>query len=139
VTDDRFPMVAVHAALVVLGAALGLWGAFLVPLRLPGGVEGFAVVLALVGNAVVGLAATRLSGSLPASVMPGIGWLVTMLLTMGYLAPADEVIIPGALANDPGVGTVGAFYLFAGPVGTLIAVWLGQGFTRRAQRPKQPE
>jgi hypothetical protein len=135
--DDRFPLGAVYAALAVLGAALGLWGSFLVPLRLFGGVEGFSVLLALVGNAVVGAAAAKLSDSLPASVMPGIGWLVALLLTIGMLQPSDEAIIPSALKTDPGIGTVGALYLFAGPVGTILAVWWAQRFTRRAQRPTQ--
>jgi hypothetical protein len=139
VTEDRFPMVAVHLVLVLLGAALGLWGVFLIPLRLPGGIEGFSVLLALVGNAVVGIAATRSTGSLPAAVMPGIGWLVTLMLTVGYVTPSDEAIIPGALPADPGIGTVGAFYLFAGPVGTVLAVTFAQRFTRRAERPTQPE
>jgi hypothetical protein len=139
VTDDRFPMVAVYLALVVLGAALGLWGSFLVPLRLAGGVEGFSVLLALAGNAAVGVGAARLTGSLPASVMPGIGWLVTLLLTAGYLEPSDEVILPSALLSDPGIGTVSALYMFAGPVGTVLAVWLAQRFTRRVERPRQSE
>jgi hypothetical protein len=110
-----------------------------VPLRLPGGIEGFSVLLALVGNAVIGAGAARLSGSLPAAVMPGIGWLVTMLLTVGYLEPSDEAVIPSALVSDPGIGTVGALYLFAGPVGTIFAVWWAQRFTRRAERPRQSE
>ena len=133
------PMAAVHVALVVLGAVLGLYGAFLVPLRLPGGIEGFSVLLAIVGNAVVGAGAARMTGSLPAAVMPGIGWLVTLLLTVGYVEPGDEAIIPSALSSDPGIGTVGALYLFAGPVGTILAVWLAQRFTRAAQPPTQSE
>jgi hypothetical protein len=139
VTDEQVPTGAVYAALAVLGAVLGLFGAFLVPQRLPGGVEGFSVLLALVGNAVVGAGATRMSGSVPASVMPGIGWLVALLLTIGYLQPSDEAVIPSALASDPGIGTVGALYLFAGPVGTILAVWWAQRFTRRAEWPKQSE
>jgi hypothetical protein len=132
-------MVAVHLALVLLGAALGVWGAFLVPLRLPGGVEGLADVVALAGNAGIGLAAARATGSVPAALMPGIGWLVAMMLTIGYLQPSDEVVIPGALEADPGIGTVGTLFLFAGPLGTVIAVVLAQRFTRRGERPTHHE
>jgi hypothetical protein len=132
-------MVAVHLALVLLGAALGVWGAFLVPLRLPGGVEGLADLVAVLGNAGVGFAAARATRSVPAALMPGIGWLVAMMLTIGYLRPSDEVVIPGSLASDPGIGTVGTLFLFAGPLGTVVAVVLAQRFTRRAERPTSHE
>jgi hypothetical protein len=58
VARDDLLVVAGHAALLLLGVALGVWGLFLVPLRLPGGVEGLSVVVAIVGN----LAAARLGG-----------------------------------------------------------------------------
>jgi hypothetical protein len=71
--------------------------------------------------------------------MPGVGWLVARMLTIGYRRPSDEVVIPGSLASDPGIGTVGTLFLFAGPLGTVIAVVLAQRFTRRAERPTSHE
>jgi hypothetical protein len=132
-------MVAVHLVLVLLGVVLGVWGAFLVPLRLPGGVEGLAALVAVGGNAAAGLTAARWTGSVPAAVMPGVGWLLALMLTIGFVQPSDEIVIPGALESDPGVGTVGMLFLFAGPVGTVLAVALAQRFTRRAQQPTDHE
>lgn len=122
--EDRFPLAAVYAVLLLLGAALGVWGAFLVPLRLPGGIEGFSDVLALVGNIVVGFFAGRSARSVPAAAMPGIGWLFAVLAIGTVARPADEVVIPSSLGSDPGVGTVGTLYLLLGAVGAIVAVLL---------------
>jgi hypothetical protein len=132
---DRFPIGLVYAVLVLLGAALGILGAFLVPLRLPGGIEGLADVLALVGNVVVGAAAAWGARALPAAAMPGIGWLVAVLVTLSVARPTDEVIIPGSLGSDPGIGTVGMLYLFAGAIGGVLAVVVAARFTRQAGPP----
>ena len=122
--EDRFPLGAVYAVLLLLGAALGIWGAFLVPLRLPGGIEGLADVLAFVGNVVVGTLAARGARSVPAAAMPGIGWLVAVLAVGTFVRPADEVVIPAKIASDPGIGTVGTLYLLLGAVGAVVAILL---------------
>ena len=122
--EDRFPLPAVFAVLLLLGAVLGIWGAFLVPLRLPGGVEGFADVLALGGNVGVGFFAARGARSVPAAAMPGIGWLFAVLAVGSHVQPADEVVIPSKIGSDPGVGTVGTLYLLLGAVGAIVAVLL---------------
>lgn len=119
---DRFPIVAVHVVLVLLGAAMGVWGAFLVPLRLPGGVEGLADVIALGGNLGVGLLAAYGARSIPAASMPGIGWLISTLVLSSTAWPRGEVVIPAKLGNDPGVGTVGTLFLIAGIVGAVLAI-----------------
>ena len=129
--EDRFPLGAVYAVLVLLGAMLGIWGAFLVPLRLPGGIEGFSDVLALVGNIAVGFLAARGARSVPAAAMPGIGWLVAVLAVGTVARPADEVVIPASLGNDPGVGHVGTFYLLLGAVGAVAAILLANRDRRR--------
>jgi hypothetical protein len=131
---DRFPLAAVQAVLFLLGVALGVWGAFLVPLRLPGGLEGLADVIALGGNLVVGLAAARGTGSLLAAAMPGIGWLVTVLVLGSVARPSDEVVLPGALPTDPGIGTVSALFLAAGALGTILAVVISN---RRMRAPRR--
>jgi hypothetical protein len=124
VQEDRFPLPAVYTVLLLLGAALGIWGAFLVPLRLPGGIEGFSDVLAIVGNIAVGFFAARGARSVPAAAMPGIGWLVAVLVVGTQARPADEVVIPARLGADPGIGTVGTLYLLLGAVGAVVAILL---------------
>lgn len=121
---DRFPLVAVHVVLVLLGAALGVWGAFLVPLRLPGGVEGLADVIALATTLGLGLLAAFATRSVPAAAMPGIGWLVAALACSSLAWPPGEVVVPAKLGNDPGVGTVGTLYLLVGTAGAVVAVVL---------------
>jgi hypothetical protein len=137
VDGDRFPLPLVYVGVGVLGVAMGIWEAVLVPLRLPGGVEGLPVVLALLGTAGAGVAAAVAARDAPLSVMPGVGWLVAVVATQAYLKPTDEVIVPGRVGGDPGVGTVGTLFLFAGIAGTLAAVLLAQRFTRRTDRPTQ--
>lgn len=129
--EGRFPLGAVYAVLLLLGAALGVWGAFLVPLRLPGGVEGFSDVLAVVGNIAVGFLAARGARSVPAAAMPGIGWLVAVLVLGTVARPADEVVIPASLGNDPGIGHVGTAYLLLGAVGAVAAILLANRDRKR--------
>jgi hypothetical protein len=135
VDDDRFPMLAVYLALVVLGGALGVWGAFLVPLRLPGGIEGLADVIAVGGNLVAGVAAARVTRTVQAAAMPGLGWLVAVLIVITTARPAGEVIVPGSLGNDPGIGPVGTLFLLGGAVGAVVAVLLASRYTRGAGPP----
>jgi hypothetical protein len=137
---DRFPIAAVYAVLFLLGVALAVWEAFLVPLRLPGGTEGLAVVLAFGGNLAVGVGAARAVRTVPAAAMSGIGWLVAVLVLSSVARPADEVVIPSKLATDPGVGTVGTLLLFAGALGTTIAVVLANRMPRTdaAERMQPP-
>ncbi|HET6818195.1 MAG TPA: hypothetical protein VFH66_13300 [Mycobacteriales bacterium] len=129
---DDVLVVAGHAALFLLGAALGVWGLFTVPVRLPGGVEGLAVVIAVVGN----LAAARLGGfgfGTPlAAAMPGIGWLVALLVLVGGLpglpSHAQDVLLPGRLPVDPGIVTVGLGWVGGGCLAALVGViWVARG------------
>jgi hypothetical protein len=139
VTEDRFPLPAVYAVLLVLGAALGVWCAFLVPVRLPGGIEGLADVVALVGNLLIGAFAARGTRELLSAAMPGIGWLVTVLVLLTLHWPPDEVVVPGALGADLGIGTVGNLFIFAGAGGAILAVVLGSRFIRTGNRPRLAE
>ena len=141
--EDGFPLGAVYAVLLLLGAALGIWGAFLVPLRLPGGIEGFSDVLALVGNVAVGFLAGRGARSVPAAAMPGLGWLIAVLVVGSVVQPADEVVIPSKVGSDPGIGTVGTLFMLLGAVGAVGAIllanrdrvrWEGDGRENRANR-----
>src|SRR3954452_7544872 len=137
--DDRFPLAAVHAALFVLGLALGFWGAFLVALRLPGGTEGAAFLFAFAGNLAVGVAAARGARSVPAAATPGVGWLIAVLLLSSVARPSDEVILPSRLPSDPGIGTVATLFLFAGALGAVLAVVIANRLARSdLQTPPAP-
>ena len=130
VNRDRLVLVATYAVLALLGATLGIWGAFLVPLRLPGGVEGLADVLGFAGPLAAGYLGAVGLGVAPAAVFPGIGWILSILL-LGY-SPGGDVVIPGKLGTDPGIGTVGSLYLVSGLLGTLAAGVLASAHLRRA-------
>lgn len=127
--DGRATLVATYAVLLVLGFALGVWGAFLVPLRLFGHVEGLADVVGLAGPALAGCLGGLGLMSAPAAVLPGIGWILAVLV-LGY-SPGGDVVIPGSLGNDHAVAVVGTLYLGSGLVGTLVA---GVVVARRLRR-----
>jgi hypothetical protein len=139
VARDDALVVASHAALLLLGAALGVWGTFLVPVRLTGGVEGLSVLIAVVGN----VAAARLGGfslGTPlAAAMPGIGWLVAVLVLAGGLPGMSDhdqdVLLPGKMPTDPGVVVVGTGFLFAGSVAALAGVLWASHRIRSAATP----
>ena len=132
---DKAALAAGYLLLLVLGAAIGVWGAFLVPLRLAGGVEGLADVVGFAGPLAAGYFGAVGLGVAPAAVFPGIGWIVSILL-LGY-SPGGDVVIPGKLGPDPGVGLVGSLYLVSGLVGTLAAGVLASAHLRRAARARQ--
>lgn len=128
-------MLACYLALIVLGAVLGIWGAFLVPLRLPGGVEGLSVAIAVVGNLGAGLLGGIGTGTRLGAGLPGLAWLVVAVLA-GVSRPEGDLVVPGGLPADPGVGTVGMAFLLLGAVAAAIAVGIGpgprSGFGRRS-------
>ncbi|HET7529523.1 MAG TPA: hypothetical protein VFJ98_01035 [Mycobacteriales bacterium] len=135
-TRDTLLDVAGHVALLLLGAALGVWGTFLVPYRLPGGVEGLSVAIAVVTN----LAAARLGGygfgTALAAAVPGLGWLVTVLVLNAGVPGriTDDVLIPGRLDADPGIVVVGTSFLAAGAVAAVAGVL----WAARRLRPTPP-
>ena len=129
-------LVAAYVVLLVLGFVIGIYGAFLVPLRLPGGIEGLADVIGLVGPMAAGYLAAVGLRTAPAAVFPGIGWIVSVLV-LGY-SPGGDVVIPGSLGKDPGIGTVGSLYLLSGLLGTLAAGVLASTRLRRYTREPIP-
>jgi len=139
VARDDVLVVVGHAALLLLGVVLGIWGIFLVPVRLAGGVEGLSVLIAVAGN----VAAARLGGfgfGTPlAAAMPGLGWLVAVIVLAGGLpgmsGHADDVLLPGKLPPDPGIVVVGTGFLFAGAVAALAGVLWASHRIRSAATP----
>jgi hypothetical protein len=130
VDSDRVLLVAAYAVLFLLGGVVGVWGAFLVPLRLFGHVEGLADLVGLLGTLVAGYLGGVGLRSAAAAVLPGLGWIVAVIV-LGY-SPGGDVVIPGSLGNDAGVGVVGTLYLGSGLVGTLAAGVLAVRRLRRA-------
>jgi hypothetical protein len=131
VTRDRLVLVATCVVLVLLGAMIGLWSAFLVPLRLFGRIEGFADVLSFAGILGAGWLGAIGAGRALVAPMPGLGWVV-MIYLVGSVSPGGDVVVPGRLGSDPGIGTVGTVLLFAGLAGMIGAVLLaGRRFRPR--------
>lgn len=124
-------LAAINTALVALGVMLGVWGAFLVPLRLPGGVEGLAVVIGVVGNFVAGVAGAYGTGRPASAAMPGLGWMLAVLVLGGLPLRPGDVVIPGRLPVDPGVATVGLLFFLGGAAAMVAAVAVATRSSRR--------
>jgi hypothetical protein len=129
-------VVVLDALLLVIGGFLGLIGCFLVPLRLGGGVEGLAAVIALVGNFAAGALGGVGTGSMRSALLPGVGWFMAVAV-ISLVAPGGDVIIPGKLTQDPGVVTVGEAFLVLGVAGALAAIAVTALYTRRQDAPTQ--
>jgi hypothetical protein len=137
VATEAFERGVLYATFVVL-AAIGVVSAaiesFLIPQRIFGGVEGLAVVLAVVGNAVVGTAAGLSTRTKAAAVIPTAGWFLTVGVLTVYL-PGGDVIMPGRLDSDPGVAKVVSAFLILGILGGAVALLVTSRFTARRNRP----
>ena len=119
---ERVVTAAAATVLVAVGVMLAVLGAFLVPFRLFGHVEGLSVVLAVVGNLVVGLAAGYGLSSPWGAMAPGFGWLVAAGWLTYDRPRGGGVLIPGKLGNDPGVVTVATLWVVGGIAALGIAV-----------------
>lgn len=133
VSRDRLLLVAADLALVAAGVMLGVWAAFLVPLRLFGHIEGLSDVLALVGTFGLGWFGASGTGTVVASVLPGLG-LLPVAVAAGGNGPGGDLVVPGKLGDDPGVGVVGTLFVFAGLAGLVAAVVVATRRTRRQLR-----
>jgi hypothetical protein len=133
VSRDRLLLVAADLSLVAAGVMLGVWAAFLVPLRLFGHIEGLSDVIALVGTFGLGWLGASGTGTVVASVLPGLG-LLPVAIAAGGNGPGGDLVVPGKLGDDPGVGVVGTLFVFAGLAGLVAAVVLATRQTRRQLR-----
>ena len=84
--------VSAYTMVLVLTVLLAVWGAFLVPLRLGGVPVPLCVVIAVVGNAGLGLAGSRITGSRLGGLVPGLVWLLIVLAFGTQTASGDIVI-----------------------------------------------
>lgn len=99
--------------LFLLGAILGVIGAFLVPFRVGRQLVPISVVLAVAGNLAVGIFGARGTGSRLGAVLPGVGW-VLVAFTLGVKRPEGDVIVPG--------GGVGVAFTLGGTLAAAIAM-----------------
>jgi hypothetical protein len=97
--------------LVVLTVLLALWGAFLVPFRVGGTLVPVSLVIAVVGNVLVGRAAARLAGS-GGALATGVLWLGVAFVLSSRRAEGD-VVVPGS--------TVGTAFLVSGALASAVA------------------
>lgn len=99
------------ALVLLLTVLLALWGAFLVPLRVGGTLVPVSLLIAVVGNVLVGRAASRLAGSTGA-LLTGVLWVGLTLVLSSRRAEGD-VVVPGS--------TVGMGFLLAGALASAVA------------------
>jgi len=120
---ERAVLWATCLVLAAIGVVLGTIESFLVPLRLFNGTEGLSVVLAVVGNALIGSLAGLATRSLAAAVMPVVGWVVAVGALL-IVARGGDVVFVGKLPADPGVVVVGNVFLFAGILAGVAALFV---------------
>ena len=96
---------------LLLTVLLALWGAFLVPFRVGGTLVPVSIVIAVVGNVLVGRAASRLAGS-GGALATGALWTGLALVLSSRRAEGD-VVVPGS--------AVGMAFLVAGVLASAVA------------------
>jgi hypothetical protein len=120
---ERLIVVATCLVLVAAGVVLATIEAFLVPVRLFGGTEGLAVLLAVLGNLAIGLLAAAGLDSSAGAAAPALGWFAAASIAT-FSSPHGSVVVPGTLGNDPGVPVVGVVWYFGGVLSSGIAVFV---------------
>ncbi len=108
--------VAAYTVVLVLAVLLAVWGAFLVPLRLGGVPVPLCVVVAVVGNAGLGVAGTRIAGGRLGGLVPGLVWLL-IAFTFGTQRPGGDTVIPASV--------MGYAFLVSGIIAAVAALGLG--------------
>jgi len=116
-------------ALAAVAVLLALVGAFLSPAEPHvGGVPvPVGVLIAFVGNLVVGIGGAWGTQTRLAPVVTGFSWLVVAFI-LGSTRPEGDVVVPGT-------GWLGVAYLFLGAIAAAIAIGVGpNGLTARRRR-----
>ncbi|MDQ1683822.1 MAG: hypothetical protein QOC82_559 [Frankiaceae bacterium] len=131
---DRLLTVATYAALYVVGLVVGAWCVFLVPLRLPGGIEGLADVLIVLAGTGLGVLGTWGTRTLVAAVLPGLGILTVVALATA-VGPGGDVLLAAGVKGDPGLGVVGELVLLAALAAPLLALVIAARMLRRMPPP----
>lgn len=132
---DRLLTAVTLAALFLAGVMVGLWCVFLVPLRLPGGIEGLSDVLIPVAGAGLGVLGTWGTRTLVAAVLPGLGILAVVALAT-IAGPGGDVLLAAGVKGDPGLGVVAGLVLLVALAGPLIGLTIATRLLRRM--PTEP-
>ncbi len=105
--------------LTVLGAVMAIIGGFQVPTMphvLGIGVP-VGILIAVVGNLVVGVGGAIGTGSRLGALGPALGWLIMTLFVLGQTQSSGSLIVPGT--GD------GQAFLFAGVAAAVAAITIG--------------
>jgi MYXO-CTERM domain-containing protein len=121
------PSGLVVAGATVLTAALTVWAAFLVPLRV-GSLPAPAWLLPLAGALVLGRAAARRAG-LPGALAPAVVWFLLSWPVLGAARTEGDLVVPGTGS--------GYAYLFGGLL-AWAALVVGASGAHRRRRPASP-
>lgn len=108
--------VSAYTMVLVLTVLFAVWGAFLVPLRLGGVPVPLCVVIAVVGNAGLGLAGTRITGSRLGGAGPGLVWLL-IALTFGTQTASGDTVIQASV--------MGYAFLLLGIIAAVAVLGVG--------------
>lgn len=130
-------LAATYVALAGIGVLSGTLEAFLVPQRLPHGLEGLSAALAFVGNVAVGALGGIGTRTIAGALVPAFGWFVTVAYISTY-APGGDVILPGSLPVDPGIPRVTFAFIVLGLLASALSIVLTLRYTKRADRPTSP-
>jgi hypothetical protein len=137
VDRDRLLHAATLTALFVAGLVVGCWCVFLVPLRLPGGIEGTADVLVVLAGAGLGVLGAWGTRSLVAAVLPGLG-ILAIVAAATIAGPGGAILLAAGVQGDPGLGVVGELVLLASLAGPTVALVVATVILRRAaERPPE--
>ena len=129
---ERLLIIAGAVVATGLGAVLGLFEAFLTPLRIPHSTYlPVALVLALICNPALSWFAAEVTGRRFAAILPALAWCVVWFVAASRTSEGDLIIT--------GNNWVGLVTLLAGPIafalGVFVPVMLEQ---RRALQSKPP-
>jgi hypothetical protein len=118
--------------LVVVAVLLAVVGAFLSPSKpeLVGVPVPIGVLIAIVGNLVVGLGGAWGTNTRMAPAVTGFAWLVVAFI-LGSNGPGGDEVVSGR-------GWTGIAYLFLGAVAAAVAIAVGPTGLPRQRRPRGP-
>ncbi|MHB2022364.1 MAG: hypothetical protein ACYCO3_03395 [Mycobacteriales bacterium] len=105
----------------LLGFELGWLGAFLVPVVLPGGVEGLSVLVAVAGNLAAGWSAALGTGRPVGAASPAVGWFLAVLFA-ATTTSNSSLIVPSSIPGEAGSGAVVLAFLVLGALAAIVAV-----------------
>jgi hypothetical protein len=132
--SDRAFLFATYLLLALVGVLLGVIETFLVPLRLFSGLEGLSILLAFVGNALVGSFGGLGTRTMGGAIAPIAGWFAAVGV-LAVVAPGGDVVLAGKLPVDPGVVVVGMAFLFSGVIAGAVALVVTVRYTKHRIAP----